>query len=96
MATLALLLVLFTDAIAVDSGEVRLQKKLAGVILGPGTLIPAVLISVAAWLLLASRRPAPRSWAPPSPRPTLSSSAPSSVIPGCHRRRAWRSGWRAG
>jgi sodium/hydrogen antiporter len=52
IATLALLLVLFTDAISVDLGEVRAQRRLAGVILGPGTLLPAALIALAAWWLL--------------------------------------------
>ncbi len=52
IATLALVLVLFSDAISVDLGEVRKQPRLAGLILGPGTLIPAALIGVAAWLLL--------------------------------------------
>ncbi len=52
IATLGLLLVLFTDAIAVDIGEVRRHGRLAAVILGPGTLIPAALIALAAWLLL--------------------------------------------
>ena len=52
IATLGLLLVLFTDAISVDLGEVRAQRRLSGVILGPGTLLPAALIALAAWLLL--------------------------------------------
>jgi NhaP-type Na+/H+ or K+/H+ antiporter len=52
IATLALLLVLFTDAISVDLGEVRGHQRLSAVILGPGTLIPAALIGLAAWLLL--------------------------------------------
>jgi NhaP-type Na+/H+ or K+/H+ antiporter len=52
LATLALVLVLFSDAIAVDSGEVRAHRRLAALILGPGTLVPALLIAVAAWLLL--------------------------------------------
>ena len=40
IAILALLLVLFSDAIGVDLGEVRQQRRLAALILGPGTLIP--------------------------------------------------------
>jgi NhaP-type Na+/H+ or K+/H+ antiporter len=52
IATLGLLLVLFTDAISVDLGEVRAQRRLSTVILGPGTLIPAALITLAAWYLL--------------------------------------------
>jgi sodium/hydrogen antiporter len=52
LATLALVLVLFSDAVSVDLGEVRAQRRLAALILGPGTVLPAVLIAVAAWLLL--------------------------------------------
>ena len=52
IATLGLVLVLFTDAIGVDIGEIRLQRRLAALILGPGTLLPAALTALAAWLLL--------------------------------------------
>jgi len=45
IATLALVLVLFSDAIAMDMGEVGRQRRLALLVLGPGTLIPAVLIA---------------------------------------------------
>ena len=52
IATLGLLLVLFSDAIGVDIGEIRQQRRLALLILGPGTLLPAALIAAAAcWLL---------------------------------------------
>jgi sodium/hydrogen antiporter len=52
LATLALVLVLFSDAIAVDLGEVRGHRRLAALILGPGTILPAALIALVAWLLL--------------------------------------------
>ena len=52
LATLALVLVLFSDAISVDIGEVREQRRLAALILGPGTVLPAALIALAAWFLL--------------------------------------------
>jgi NhaP-type Na+/H+ or K+/H+ antiporter len=52
IATLALVLVLFTDAIAMDFTAIRRPKRLLLVILGPATLIPAALIALAAWLLL--------------------------------------------
>ncbi len=52
MAILALVLVLFSDAISMDMTEVRRQKKLAFLLLGPGTLIPAALIALASWWLL--------------------------------------------
>jgi NhaP-type Na+/H+ or K+/H+ antiporter len=52
IAVLALVLVLFSDAIAVDIGEVKRRKRLALVVLGPGTLIPAAFIGVMGWWLL--------------------------------------------
>lgn len=52
IATLALVLVLFSDAIAVDVGDVKRNGRLALLILGPGTLLPAVIITVAAYQLL--------------------------------------------
>jgi sodium/hydrogen antiporter len=52
IATLGLVLVLFTDAIAMDLSEIRRPRRLLLLILGPATLIPAVLIAAAAWLLL--------------------------------------------
>jgi NhaP-type Na+/H+ or K+/H+ antiporter len=55
MAVLALVLVLFSDAISVDTGGVREQRALPLLILGPGTLIVAALIAGAAhWLLALS------------------------------------------
>jgi NhaP-type Na+/H+ or K+/H+ antiporter len=52
LATLSLMLVLFSDAISLDTGELRRRRRLALLVLGPGTLIPAALIAVAGWLLL--------------------------------------------
>jgi sodium/hydrogen antiporter len=52
IATLALVLVLFSDAIVVDVGEITRQHRLALLVLGPGTLIPAALIGVMGWWLL--------------------------------------------
>ena len=52
IATLGLVLVLFSDEVGMDIGEVRQQRRLALLILGPGTLLPAALIAVAAWQLL--------------------------------------------
>src|SRR4029078_11104688 len=52
IATLGLVLVLFSDAIGLDVGEVREQRRLAALILGPGTVLPGALIPLAAcWLL---------------------------------------------
>ncbi len=58
IATLALLLVLFSDAIGVDTGEVRKQRRLTALILGPGTLLPAAIVTLAAWALLDLSLPA--------------------------------------
>ena len=58
IATLALVLVLFSDAISVDIGEARRNRRLALFVLGPGTLLPAVIISSAAWLILGLPIPA--------------------------------------
>ena len=52
IATLGLVLVLFTDAITMDVRAIRRPKRLLLTILGPATLIPAVLIGIAGWLLL--------------------------------------------
>src|SRR4051812_12751650 len=52
IATLALVLVLFSDAISIDLREVKRNARLALLVLGPGSLIPAVLIAVAAHYLI--------------------------------------------
>src|SRR5258708_33841374 len=52
IATLGLVLVLFTDAVSVDMGEVRRHRALVRLVLGPGTLVTAALVAVAAWGLL--------------------------------------------
>jgi NhaP-type Na+/H+ or K+/H+ antiporter len=52
IATLGLVLVLFTDAIALDLSELRRPRRVLLMILGPATLFPAILITLVAWLLL--------------------------------------------
>jgi NhaP-type Na+/H+ or K+/H+ antiporter len=52
VATLSLTLVLFTDALTLDLGEVRKHAGLAAIILGPGTLIAAALIAVVGMTVL--------------------------------------------
>ena len=52
VATLSLLLVLFTDAVSLSIAEVRRHGGLAFRVLGPGTLLSAALITVAGWQLL--------------------------------------------
>src|SRR5947207_6323430 len=49
IATLALVLVLFSDAVGVDIGEVRQQPRLPLLILRPGTPPPAALLAAAGW-----------------------------------------------
>lgn len=58
IATLGLVLVLFSDAIGVDIGEIRQRPRLAAFILGPGTILPALLITIAAWAILGLSLPA--------------------------------------
>jgi NhaP-type Na+/H+ or K+/H+ antiporter len=52
IATLALVLVLFSDAISIDTRALRQQRTLALLVLGPGTLIVAAVIAIAGHLLL--------------------------------------------
>src|SRR6187551_3345402 len=52
IATLGLVLVLFSDALSVNVVELRRRRALALLVLGPGTLIPAAVTAVAAWWLL--------------------------------------------
>ncbi|HET9453631.1 MAG TPA: cation:proton antiporter, partial [Gemmatimonadaceae bacterium] len=52
LATLGLTLVLFSDAVSMDVREVRERARLAAVVLGPGTLVPALVVAIAAYLLL--------------------------------------------
>ena len=55
IATLALVLVLFSDAVTIEIGQVRTRKRLVARLLIPGTFIPAVVIAVVArWLLRLS------------------------------------------
>jgi NhaP-type Na+/H+ or K+/H+ antiporter len=53
VSTLSLTLVLFTDAMTLDLREVRRNGKLAVLILGPGTLLVALLMALLAWQTLA-------------------------------------------
>ena len=52
VATLSLVLVLFTDAVSLDLKEVREHRLLASLVLGPGTILTTILIAAAAWYLL--------------------------------------------
>ena len=52
VATLSLVLVLFTDGVSLDLSEIREHRLLASLVLGPGTLLSAILIAGAAWYVL--------------------------------------------
>lgn len=52
VGTLSLVLVLFTDAVSLNVAEVRKQRLLSFLVLGPGTLFSALLIAFFSWLLL--------------------------------------------
>ena len=52
VATVSLVLVLFTDAVSLDLKEVRQHRLLAGLVLGPGTILfTAILAAIAHYLL---------------------------------------------
>src|SRR4030095_15685907 len=52
VATLSLTLVLFTDAVSLNTGLVRRNANLTFRMLGPGTVFCAILTGIAAWWLL--------------------------------------------
>jgi sodium/hydrogen antiporter len=52
VATLSLALVLFTDALSLSLAEIRKHARLALLVVGPGTILSAALVTVAGRLLL--------------------------------------------
>jgi NhaP-type Na+/H+ or K+/H+ antiporter len=52
VATLSLVLVLFTDAVSLNIAEVRQHRLLAVLVLGPGTMASAALTALAGWWTL--------------------------------------------
>jgi sodium/hydrogen antiporter len=58
LAMLALALVLFSDAVTIETTELRERKRLIWLLLGPGTLVPAIIVALAARVLLDSSWPA--------------------------------------
>jgi NhaP-type Na+/H+ or K+/H+ antiporter len=52
VSTLSLTLVLFTDAVSLNLAEVRQHKRLAVLVLGPGTVLTAVFITLLACFML--------------------------------------------
>jgi NhaP-type Na+/H+ or K+/H+ antiporter len=57
LATLALALVLFSDGVTLNLKELKPRARLLAVILGPGTLVPAAVVAVAAHYLLGLPAP---------------------------------------
>jgi len=55
VATLSLVLVLFTDAVSLNITEVKQNRFLSFLVLGPGTLFSAILIALFTWWLLGLR-----------------------------------------
>jgi sodium/hydrogen antiporter len=52
VSILSLALVLFTDALSLDLGQIRRHGRLTALVVGPGTLVSAALVTLAArWLL---------------------------------------------
>ncbi len=49
---LSLVLVLFTDAVSVDLAGLKAHVRVAGIVLGPGTLLASAMTAFAAWKLL--------------------------------------------
>ena len=47
VATLSLVLVLFTDAVSLSIAEIRRHRLLAFLVIGPGTLLSAALVALA-------------------------------------------------
>jgi NhaP-type Na+/H+ or K+/H+ antiporter len=58
LAMLGLALLLFSDAVTIDTKQLRARRFMLWRLLGPGTLVPAVLTALAAWLLLDIPGPA--------------------------------------
>ncbi|MGA7730148.1 MAG: cation:proton antiporter [Chloroflexia bacterium] len=58
VATLSLALVLFTDALSLNITEARKHARLAFLVLGPGTLLTAALVTLVGWWLLGLPLPA--------------------------------------
>lgn len=58
LAMLGLALLLFSDAVTLDTKQLRPRAFLIWRLLGPGTLVPAAITALAAWLLLGLSKPA--------------------------------------
>jgi NhaP-type Na+/H+ or K+/H+ antiporter len=58
LAMLGLALLLFSDAVTLDTKQLRPRAFLIWRLLGPGTLVPAIITALAAWILLGLSAPA--------------------------------------
>ena len=58
LAMLGLALLLFSDAVTLDTRQLRARKRMLWRLIGPGTLVPAVITALTAWLLLGLSGPA--------------------------------------
>jgi hypothetical protein len=96
LATLGLTLVLFSDAVTLDIRELRSRGHLLIRILGPGTLVPAALIAVAAYFLLHLPLAAAALLGRRSPPPTRCCCVRCCARRRCRRGCARRCGWRPG
>ena len=52
LAMLGLALLLFSDAVTLDTKQLRPRKRMLWRLLVPGTLVPATITALSAWLLL--------------------------------------------
>jgi len=58
LAMLGLALLLFSDAVTLDTKQLRPRKRMLWRLLVPGTLVPATITALSAWLLLGMPGPA--------------------------------------
>ncbi|HEX9605798.1 MAG TPA: cation:proton antiporter [Gemmatimonadaceae bacterium] len=58
LAMLGLALLLFSDAVTLDTKQFRARARMLWRLLGPGTLVPAIITALTAWLLLGLSKPA--------------------------------------
>lgn len=57
VAVVSLTMVLFSDAVSLSPVQLRRNAGLAAIILGPGTLLTAIIVAIAAWKLLGVSAP---------------------------------------
>jgi sodium/hydrogen antiporter len=58
LAMLGLALLLFSDAVTLDTKQLRARRHMLWRLLGPGTLVPATITALSAWVLLGLSAPA--------------------------------------